>query len=1835
MSIKAYTSIAESYNINNYFDITDDSYNKIRFSIKDKMLYITSYDTVSNSWIPASIICDNVGSVQTTSLIDYQDLIFSQNVRIQLDATIPANGSEVLIFQNINNYNYVKRSGLNYAIQSSPYLPTNNNDNRLVVYQLDSNGKPQLTLSPVSTNDFTSTFVTIANDQTINSKKTFSSGNLLLGGASGSKVTLNGSQTTGSSSYTLEWPTAAPSGTLNVLTTSGSSPYSKYIWTDLSNYTLASSFNQLSALNTTGSPTFANLSIASGGALNLNYMSTPSSSDIIATLNTNKQLTNSGTALSSLCNLGSAQTFTADKTFNYTAGKIKLSNYSTDNTTTNNLLTLNSSGYIVPCNKLYSDVSPFASSTAYTFTAKQTFSASSNPVVINNLTKSLSTDSDVLLSLDTTGNVKKTDILYSQLSPLTNVKVPIYQFKFQQDLSSSGSSTYSATSVSATPTYNSSGKYGYCLEPKGIEINGGFTTLNNSSGNDFSLTGWVKVNATGNSLRIRFDNVGGDQIMEFMMSDGVMPSYVGNGAQNGFDLRRFASDISKSQWVQTTNPNFNNSSDINKWWFFGFSWNSSTNTLSLYITDGGSNKFSNSQSYPTKSYTFNQLFRNLGVVSFMYTPSGTFVDDLRIYNSVLSTSEMDTLAQSSVDTLNYPNMLLDSSSQTITGAKTFNSNTLSLNGGGSANVILNAPSISSAYTLTLPSSNPTSGTTNVLTTTSTSSPYTLSWTDLASTYQSISGMSNYLTTANATSTYQPISGMSSYLTTTNASSTYLTQANAGTTYMKLNASQTNSGANIWSGNNTFNQDKLLLPNLTATSSGTYVLTKNASTGAIEYASSVSWNNIDLINSAQTITAIKTYDYSTAKITLNNTTNDNTTTNKVLVLNSSNQIVPCDKTYSNIGSGGGSTFSTSTPYTFTATRTFNASSNPLVVNNLTTATSTDNILSINSTNGNVTNTGFAFSNLSPLIASPIPIYQFNFENNNSYSSASSATDGLTNSSSNTTYSSSIYKFDSYSKYLNSNGVILNFNTNTGGVSGASINNASGNDYTLNFWFYYVDDGSAPGTFITFNFNTSTTSNTSFGGTIGVEFGAGIVTYLGQLGLNVSDITVPTHFGVSSNRGKWWFFSLSWNSSNNTFSQLLSDGTSSNTFTASTTATSSISTLNSIARAHKSIIINSSGNVYIDDLRMYNTALSSNQLKNLYTATSSSIKNILFDSDIQNITGAKTFSNNKLLLNGGGSANVTLNAPNISSAYTLTLPSSNPTSGTTNVLTTTSTSSPYNLSWTDLASTYQPISGMSSYLTTTNATSTYQPISGMSSYLTTANATSTYQPISGMSSYLTTANATSTYQTISGMSSYLTTANATSTYQTISAMASYLTTANATSTYQTISGMTSYLTTTNATSTYGGLSSANTWSGLNVFNSGKLTLAGNGGNLTLNASQSASSAAYTLEYPTAAPAGTMNVLTTSGSSPYSKYTWTDLSTYLTTTTAASTYQTISGMSSYLALSGTQTITGAKTFSGATTLSNTVTLSGTNTDTTTSSGQKLMVLNTTSNNIERVNITPDNIATLSGSQTFSANKYFSGNTLKILASGLVEFGNGVAGKESSAGSMGYQTYTSDALDIVGAGTAVGARKIKIWDNLVISNNLTINGATTLSGTNSDTTTSSGQKLMVLNTTSNNIERVNITPDNLVTLSGTQTISGTKTLSGATTISGTATLSNTVTLSGVNSDTATSSGQKLAVLNTTNNNVERINITPDNLATLSGTQTISGDKTFTGITRVLTQQNPGNNAKFSLTCSGIITFDSSNNLKWSNDVLIQSIDRSFLSLGYLRITCPTSGTKIGRAHV
>jgi hypothetical protein len=66
--------------------------------------------------------------------------------------------------------------------------------------------------------------------------------------------------------------------------------------------------------------------------------------------------------------------------------------------------------------------------------------------------------------------------------------------------------------------------------------------------------------------------------------------------------------------------------------------------------------------------------------------------------------------------------------------------------------------------------------------------------------------------------------------------------------------------------------------------------------------------------------------------------------------------------------------------------------------------------------------------------------------------------------------------------------------------------------------------------------------------------------------------------------------------------------------------------------------------------------------------------------------------------------------------------------------------------------------------------------------------------------------------------------------------------------------------------------------------------------------------------------------------------------------------------------------------------------------------------------------NVALLNASQTFSAAKGLSAQT-------TLEFGAGVAGKEVNAGKIGYQVFSTDALDIVGAGTNTSSRKITFW--------------------------------------------------------------------------------------------------------------------------------------------------------------------------------------------------------------
>src|SRR5271154_4049916 len=65
-------------------------------------------------------------------------------------------------------------------------------------------------------------------------------------------------------------------------------------------------------------------------------------------------------------------------------------------------------------------------------------------------------------------------------------------------------------------------------------------------------------------------------------------------------------------------------------------------------------------------------------------------------------------------------------------------------------------------------------------------------------------------------------------------------------------------------------------------------------------------------------------------------------------------------------------------------------------------------------------------------------------------------------------------------------------------------------------------------------------------------------------------------------------------------------------------------------------------------------------------------------------------------------------------------------------------------------------------------------------------------------------------------------------------------------------------------------------------------------------------------------------------------------------------------------------------------------------------------------------------------------------ISGKNTLEFGAGVSSKEVSAGKIGYQTFTADALDIVGAGDAYANRKIKFW----AAGGATLDGSLTVSG-------------------------------------------------------------------------------------------------------------------------------------------------------------------------------------------
>ena len=87
--------------------------------------------------------------------------------------------------------------------------------------------------------------------------------------------------------------------------------------------------------------------------------------------------------------------------------------------------------------------------------------------------------------------------------------------------------------------------------------------------------------------------------------------------------------------------------------------------------------------------------------------------------------------------------------------------------------------------------------------------------------------------------------------------------------------------------------------------------------------------------------------------------------------------------------------------------------------------------------------------------------------------------------------------------------------------------------------------------------------------------------------------------------------------------------------------------------------------------------------------------------------------------------------------------------------------------------------------------------------------------------------------------------------------------------------------------------------------------------------------------------------------------------------------------------------------------------------------------------------------GTNSPTAKLHLGGSTgstpiMKIDSNSVLEFGAGIS-KQGDAGKIGYQTFTTDALDIVGAGTGT-PRKVKIWDNLDVGGSINIGGGSSI---------------------------------------------------------------------------------------------------------------------------------------------------------------------------------------------
>ncbi len=111
--------------------------------------------------------------------------------------------------------------------------------------------------------------------------------------------------------------------------------------------------------------------------------------------------------------------------------------------------------------------------------------------------------------------------------------------------------------------------------------------------------------------------------------------------------------------------------------------------------------------------------------------------------------------------------------------------------------------------------------------------------------------------------------------------------------------------------------------------------------------------------------------------------------------------------------------------------------------------------------------------------------------------------------------------------------------------------------------------------------------------------------------------------------------------------------------------------------------------------------------------------------------------------------------------------------------------------------------------------------------------------------------------------------------------------------------------------------------------------------------------------------------------------------------------------------------------------------------------------------------NVAMLNGSQTFAGEPIFSSG-LGISGQNMLEFGQGVVGKEPNAGKMGYKLFSTDSLDIVGAGNGLLPnldRKVHLFAEGGVQIDGAVNAASYAGGSLSVSGPVAGNQLLINN--------------------------------------------------------------------------------------------------------------------------------------------------------------------------